>query len=196
MRVAGTHVLRASPDQVWDALRDPEVLARTIPGCREVQRAADGDYRMRVYATVASVSGTCDGRVEVTDVSDHTCTMRVSAGGEPGTIAGTTSVRLVEDGADGTEVRYDVDAVIGGAIGAVGQRVLIGVAQRGAAQFFEAVDRYLAGAGEQGERGEQIAPAEAPPVGRDVRPAKLLLVGLAGMVLAAVVVLFVRRKRR
>jgi carbon monoxide dehydrogenase subunit G len=178
---------------VWDALRDPEVLARTIPGCREVQRTEGGDYRMRVHVTVASVAGACDGRVEVTDVSDHGCTMRVTAGGEPGTIAGTTTVRLVEDGPDRTAVHYDVDAVIGGAVSAVGQRVLAGVAQRGASQFFEAVDRYLA--------GEVEALQVAVPLGdRLVRPAssdtsKLVLAGLAGAVLAAFVVLFIRRKR-
>jgi uncharacterized protein len=193
MKVAGTHVLQVSRDRVWDALRDPEVLARTIPGCREVQRTEDGDYRMRMHVTVASVAGACDGRVEVTDLSDHGCTMRVTAGGEPGTIAGTTTVRLVEDGPDRTAVHYDVDAVIGGAVSAVGQRVLAGVAQRGASQFLEAVDRYLA--------GEVEALQVAAPLGdRLVRPAssdtsKLVLAGLAGAVLAAFVVLFIRRKR-
>ena len=193
------HVLGASPGRVWDALRDPDVLARTVPGCREVQRTADGDYHMRLQATVASISGVCDGRVEVTDVSDHACTMRVTAGGEPGTIAGTTTVRLVEGGPDRTEVRYDVDVVVGGAIGAVGQRVLSGVAQRGATQFFEAVDRDLAGAQlrrtEPAEPVGLAGPAEEPVDGQDARPVKLLLVGLAGVVLAAFVVLFVRRKR-
>jgi carbon monoxide dehydrogenase subunit G len=193
VRVAGTHVLQAPPERVWDALRDPEVLARTIPGCREVQRIADGDYRMRVHATVASVAGTCDGRMEVTDRSDHACTMRVTAGGEPGTIAGTTTVRLVEDGPDRTVVHYNVDAVIGGAVSAVGQRVLAGVAQRGASQFFEAVDRYLA------DEVEALQVA-APLDDRLVRPASsttrpLLLAGLAGAVLAAGVVLLARRKR-
>jgi uncharacterized protein len=46
--------------------------------------------------------------------------------------------------ADGTtRVTYDADAVVGGTIGGVGQRVLGGVARRMAGEFFSAVDAHL-----------------------------------------------------
>ena len=42
------------------------------------------------------------------------------------------------DGADGTTLlTYEADAVIGGMIGGVGQRVLAGVAKKTAAEFFQ-----------------------------------------------------------
>jgi hypothetical protein len=200
MKVAGTAVLQASPDQVWEALRDPDVLVRTIPGCRDVQRVADGTYRVGVQVAVASVAGTCDGRVEVTDLADHACTVRVTAGGEPGTIEGTTTVQLAEDGGGRTQVRYDADAAVGGAIGAVGQRVLVSAAQRNASQFFEAVDRYLAGEVEPMESEAEAVPLDANHVS-PVLPApsstrQLLLAGLAGAVIAAFVMLLVRRSPR
>jgi hypothetical protein len=63
-------------------------------------------------------------------------------------------VRLAP-GDDGTTVlSYDADAVVGGMIGGVGQRMLAGVAKRTAGEFFAAVDDVLTGAAP--------APAEAP----------------------------------
>jgi hypothetical protein len=49
---------------------------------------------------------------------------------------------------------YDADAVVGGAIGGVGQRMLAGVAKKTAGEFFSAVDDVLT--------GRAAAPAAAP----------------------------------
>ena len=45
---------------------------------------------------------------------------------------------------DGTELTYSADAVVGGAVAGVGQRMITGVAKRMAGQFFAAVDKELA----------------------------------------------------
>jgi hypothetical protein len=56
------------------------------------------------------------------------------------------TVRLA-DGGDGiTLLSYDADAVVGGPVGGVGQRILAGVAKRTANEFFTAVDEVLTGA--------------------------------------------------
>jgi carbon monoxide dehydrogenase subunit G len=192
MKVAGTHVLHAPPDRVWGALRDPDVLALTVPGCRDVARTADGEYRIRGDLTVASVAGTCDGRIQVTDREGaDACTVQVTASGEPGTIAGTTTVRVLADGPDRARVHYDVDVEIGGPAGAVGQRVLAGVAQRNAAQFFEAIDRYLASEASERELPPLLGDVTGPAPSRARKP---LLAGLVAAVLVAFVVVFVRRK--
>jgi hypothetical protein len=70
--------------------------------------------------------------------------LRAWGSGAPGTIDASATVSLREEGA-GTRVEYDADAVIGGAIAGVGQRVVAGVAKRNARTFFESVDQYLAG---------------------------------------------------
>jgi hypothetical protein len=198
MKVAGMAVLQASPDQVWEALRDPAVLGLSIPGCRDVQRVGDGTYRVWADVAVASIAGACDGRVEVSPIpADRSCAVRVTAAGEPGTIAGTVTLELVEDEPGGTQVRYHGDAVVGGALGAVGQRVLVSAAQRNAAQFFEAVDRCLAGEEEPTPEpplhthdvlADPLAPPPPPSHTR-----QLLLAGLAGAVIAVFVMVLARR---
>jgi carbon monoxide dehydrogenase subunit G len=156
MRVSGSATLHAPVERVYQALNDPAVLVRTIPGCERLERAGEDAYTMTLQAGVASVRGTYAGDVRIADQRPpHGFTLKASGAGAPGTVSADVQVRL-EPGDDGTTVlSYDADAVVGGMIGGVGQRMLVGVAKRTAGEFFAAVDEVLSGA----------APAEAAPAG-------------------------------
>jgi hypothetical protein len=68
----------------------------------------------------------------------------------------------LEDVDEGTtRLGYDADAVVGGMIGGVGQRVLTGVAKKTAGEFFSAVDDVLNGRAPVAEASAGAAPAEA-----------------------------------
>ncbi|MFD0687005.1 SRPBCC family protein [Actinomadura fibrosa] len=143
MQVTGSATVAAPLARVWDALQDPAVLARTIPGCQSLEETGPDAYRMTVSAGVASITGTYVGSVELTDPDPpHAFTLRARGQGAPGTVDATVRVRL-SDGDGATRVDYDADAVVGGMIGGVGQRVLGSVARRTAGQFFAAVERDL-----------------------------------------------------
>jgi carbon monoxide dehydrogenase subunit G len=156
MRIAGNATLHAPVEAVYEALRDPRVLVRTIPGCERLEQVGEDAYQMTVTAGVASVRGTYDGDVRLTDHrAPHGFMLRASGSGAPGTVSADVAVELSQ-GDDGTTVlSYDADAVVGGMIGGVGQRLLSGVAKRTAGEFFTAVDQVLAGGVEE--------PAAAPP---------------------------------
>ncbi len=144
MRINGTAELAAAPDRVFEALNDPAVLAATIPGCEALQRVSDDTYALTVTAGVASIKGTYEGRVVLSDQQPpHSFTLRASGSGAPGSVDATVGVRLAPQG-EGTRVEYDADAVVGGMVGGVGQRMLSGVSKRMAAQFFGSVDRVIA----------------------------------------------------
>ncbi|MEO3885793.1 carbon monoxide dehydrogenase subunit G [Nonomuraea sp. B5E05] len=150
MKVGGSAVIGVQRDQVWTALQDPAVLVRTIPGCERLEESGHDTYRMTVNAGVASIKGVYQGEVALTDpLAPERFTLRARGQGAPGTVDATVLVRLTEiDG--GTRVDYDADAVIGGMIGGVGQRMLGSVARRTAGEFFSAVEEHL------------LAPAETP----------------------------------
>ncbi len=218
MRVNGSHVVRAPRQTVWEALQDPAVLVRTIPGCHELEETGDGAYTARVHAGIASIKGTYDGQVEMADQDPpNSYTLRATGSGGPGTIDASATVSLADDNG-GTRVSYDAEAIIGGAIAGVGQRVVVGVAKRNAAAFFEAVDRYLAGeleaaAAKPAVAGDGVAPAgrlpEEAPGGRVFRapepavaaggpppaPLHLVLAALAGAAIALAGVLVGQRRR-
>lgn len=146
MKVTGTTVLSAPAEKVWATILDPAVLARTIPGCEQLEATGPDRYRGTITAGVASIKGTFLGDVELTDLKrPESLVMRASGAGGPGTVKADVAVRLADLGDGRTELTYDADAVVGGMVGGVGQRVLSGVAKKMAGQFFSAIDDELTG---------------------------------------------------
>ncbi|MEY3019092.1 MAG: hypothetical protein RLZZ272_76 [Actinomycetota bacterium] len=145
MRIEGSARIAAPRQAVWDALHDPAVLARTLPGCESLEVTGPDAYAATITAGVASVKGTYLGAVSLADkVEPDRYRLRASGAGTPGTVEADALVMLVEDG-DATVVTYEADAVVGGVIGGVGQRMIVGVARRMAGEFFAAVEAEVTG---------------------------------------------------
>ncbi len=146
MKIAGNATLAAPPERVWDAFHDPESLARCLPGCNTLTEIGPHQYAMSITAGVAAIKGTYDGQVHLTE-QEHpqAFTLKAKGAGAPGTVDADVKVRLSPDGNGGTNLTYEADAAVGGAIGGVGQRMLAGVSKKMAGQFFTAVDQDIAG---------------------------------------------------
>ncbi len=146
MKISGSSTLEAPVDKVWEAMLDPAVLARCLPGCESLAVIGEDRYAMSVTAGVAAIKGTYAGEVSLSDkVAPSSLTMRASGAGAPGTIDADVKVHLEPSAGGGTDLSYDADASVGGAIGGVGQRMLAGVTKKMAGQFFTALDRDIAG---------------------------------------------------
>ena len=146
MRIAGENVLHAPVERAWDALLDPAVLVATIPGCERLVATGENRYDMTVTAGVAAIKGTYAGTCVLSDLTEPaSLVMKLDGAGAPGTIGATVNVAFAsaEDGT--TRVTWDADAVVGGMIGGVGQRMLTSVSKRMAGEFFGNVDRALSG---------------------------------------------------
>ena len=143
MNLDGSAVLSAAPEQVWAVITDPAVLARTIPGCESLQQVGEDSYTMVVSAGVGAIRGKYAGEVRLSDLEFPTSyVMHASGSGGPGSVRATVQIGLAPSG-EGTELTYSADAVVGGAVAGVGQRMITGVAKRMAGQFFSAVDKEL-----------------------------------------------------
>lgn len=147
MKVSGSAALDGSREKVWEALNDPAVLVRTIPGCQRLEAIGEDSYKMTIVAGVASIKGVYQGEVRLTDQNPlDSFVLKANGSGAPGTVAAEVLVTLAEnDGTTSTELTYDADAVVGGMIGGVGQRMITGVANKTAAEFFGNVNDVLTG---------------------------------------------------
>jgi hypothetical protein len=164
----GSAVLHGSPEDVWRALTDPAVLARTIPGCLALERVGEDSYRMDVSVGVGAVKGTYAGEVHLTDQErPKSYVMHASGAGAPGQVRATVTIELAPSEDSSTVLTYSANAVVGGPVAGVGQRMITGVAKRMAAQFFTAVDAELAGVGAPvaaAEPGPSVAAVSATDV--------------------------------
>jgi uncharacterized protein len=152
----GSAVLNADRDRVWSVITDPAVLARTIPGCVSLEQVGDDEYRMTVNVGVGAIKGTYAGEVRLADQQRPAkYVMHASGAGGPGQVKAVVPIELVDNGDGTTTLTYSADAVVGGPVAGVGQRMITGVAKRMAAQFFSAVDAELV--------GRTVVPIESAP---------------------------------
>ena len=145
MNLDGSAVLHADPERVWSVITDPAVLARTIPGVESLEQVGDDEYKMNVTVGVGAIRGTYAGDVRLSDKQHpRSYVMHASGAGGPGNVRAMVTINL-EPHADGTALTYSADAVVGGPVAGVGQRMISGVAKRMAGQFFKAIDNELLG---------------------------------------------------
>lgn len=146
MKFEASKLLTAPIDEVWRSMDDPVVLAKCAPGCRSLEREGEDTYRANLELGVAAVRGRYRARVQITD---RKCTaeqgllhVSVHGDGDNGFLNGQGDVHL-EARPQGTLVRYEIDANIGGRLAQVGQRMLGGVAKLLAGQFFDNLEAEL-----------------------------------------------------
>ena len=162
MKVSGTAVLHGPADKVYAVLNDPAVLVRTIPGCERLEQVGPDSYKATISAGVASIKGSFSGEVHLSDQRPpHSLVLHAAGAGTPGTVSADVTVTLTDNGDGTTLLSYDADAVVGGMIGGVGQRVLTSVAKKTAGEFFTAVDAVLRGEEPAAPAAVDAAPSPA-----------------------------------
>ena len=137
MQMTDSRTIAASPEEVWNAILDPEVLKQCVPGCTEMSGNADDGFEATVVQKVGPVKATFKGTVVLSDmVPGKSLTLTGEGkGGAAGFAKGGADVKLaaVEGG---TELHYDVDAKVGGKLAQLGSRIIDGFAKKMADQFF------------------------------------------------------------
>lgn len=137
MKIVGSHKLPIPAIQAYTAMQNPEMLARSIPGCESLELIGDDEYRMKMKMVLASMSGLFEGKVRITDQAPpDSFRLVVEGAGKIGFVKGDGVLRLASIEA-GTEVSYEGDAQIGGTIASVGQRLIDGTAKMMIKKFFE-----------------------------------------------------------
>jgi 2-furoyl-CoA dehydrogenase large subunit len=133
----------APPAAVWRSLLDPESLKAVIPGCHELQRLGENDYRALVSLGVGPVRGKFEATVKLSDLVTEKSGRIVGAlSGPLGGASGAGNLRL-EATAAGTRIDYDYAVTATGKVVSVGGRLLDGAAAIIIRQFFERLARQL-----------------------------------------------------
>lgn len=139
----GSHTFAASPQEVWEALMNPDLIAKALPGCQGMEKVGDNEYRTTLNMRVGPVQGRFNGTVEILDAQPpHSYQMKVKGSGPAGFVDGVGDVTLSDD--DGqTVLRYTGSAQVGGRIASVGQRLLDTSASALTRQGVETFDKLV-----------------------------------------------------
>lgn len=125
MEITGDVHLDYPQEDVWNALMDPEFVAKVIPGCDSLTPKDEPD----TFASDLRIKiGPIQGKFKA-DVVRHGVepmdrfVLDVSAKGPTGFMGGSGRIELAPDGA-GTVLRYTCTVNVGGRIARVGQRLV------------------------------------------------------------------------
>jgi carbon monoxide dehydrogenase subunit G len=146
MKIQGEHTFDAPRERVWRALLDPEVLARTLPGCERLERTAENEFRGALNVQVGPVKGQFQGTLQLSDlVPLESYHMKLDGSGPAGFMNGQGSLRIadVPDSPSRTVLRYDLDAQVGGKLAGLGQRLVESSARSITKQGLEGLGREL-----------------------------------------------------
>ncbi len=146
MDIHGERQLALPRAQVWAGLFDPEILRQSVPGCESVVKESETLYRITTVLAIGPVKAKFAGTLTIADATEQReCTLLFEGqGGAAGMAKGSAKVRL-EDGAEGTSLRYQADAQISGKLAQVGSRLIEGVAKKLSAAFFDKFETAIAG---------------------------------------------------
>jgi hypothetical protein len=144
VKVRGQATLPGTPQQVWDLLTDPVRLAKCLPGCERLEPAGPDRYSVAVKFAIAAISGKYTGAVALSEKQPpRSLRIVVEGKGAPGFMKGEGVLELAAKGG-GTEVRYDGEALVGGMVAAVGQRMIEAAARKIIQQFFSDAAKLVA----------------------------------------------------
>jgi uncharacterized protein len=142
--INGEYQIACDRARVWDALNDPDVLRRCIPGCATLEREDATHMRARIVASIGPVKSTFDTRLSLENLrppEGYTLTGE-SKSGAAGFGRGSAAVQLQEiEG--GTRLSYDAKFQVGGKLAQVGSRLVLGATRKLADDFFGNFSREL-----------------------------------------------------
>ena len=125
MKMNGEHNLPVDRKTVWNALINPEVLKQSIPGCTELEESQTNEFKAIVALKIGPDSAKFNSEVKLSDI-DLYKSYRISGqgkGGAAGFAKGGANITL-EDNENGTILKYEVDAQIGGKLAQLASRLI------------------------------------------------------------------------
>lgn len=167
MELAGEKLIPASRGTVWEALNDPEVLRKCVPGCQSLTKLSDTEMEAVSALKVGPVSARFSGRITLSELNAPV-SYRITGegqGGVAGFARGSAFVEL-EEVADGTLLKYAVDAQVGGKLAQLGGRMIDATARKMSDAFFEKF------AAEVQEGAVQSAAPAGPAGGEEIAGAR------------------------
>lgn len=131
-------IINAPRDVVYAALNDAEILKDCIPGCEELIKHSDTELEAKVVLKIGPVKAKFSGDVTLSpDSPPERFSLTGSGnGGASGFAKGGAEVEL-ETHPDGTLLRYNASADIGGKLAQLGSRLIQGTAKKLAGKFFK-----------------------------------------------------------
>ena len=193
MKLSGSYQINLEKQKVWEALNNPEILKKSIPGCEKFIKNSDTEFTATATNKIGPFNASFTGDIELKQINAPNSYIIEGSGNSPvGFASGQAKVNL-EDFEDGTKLSYEVEANVGGKIAQVGSRLIDMTAKKMADIFFGKFSKLIS--------SEKISrETENKPVSENQKYEKLniwekinnkFIIYILGVVLLLIVAFFV-----
>ncbi len=136
MKLNGSYQINLEKQKVWEALNDPEILRKSIPGCEDFKKDSETEFTATATNKIGPFNASFTGSIELKEINaPHSYVIQGSGNSPVGFASGEAKVKL-EDSDEGTKLIYEVEANVGGKIAQVGSRLIDMTAKKMADIFF------------------------------------------------------------
>lgn len=157
MKIEGEYLFGGPRHEVWELVRDPDVLAMALPGTQSLEKVSESEYVGTMHVRVGPVAGVFDGRILISDeVPPESLTLTVEGKGAPGFLTGVGHVRLNEQADGATLMSYDGEIQIGGKLASVGQRLIDSAGRSIIGQGLESLNGVLQARMQAAAKGVEV----------------------------------------
>ena len=144
VELTGEYEFPVSPDVVWEALQNPDILARVMPGCQRLEKVGEHEFKGNIKILMGPVQGTFQGTVVYSDMqSPESLRLVVNARGPSGIVNGEGDLALTATDT-GTLLRYQGEGKVGGRMASVSQRLMESSAKAITKQCLQSLEKQVA----------------------------------------------------
>ncbi len=136
MKLSGSYQINLEKQKVWEALNDPQILKKTIPGCEDFIKKSETEFTATATNKIGPFNASFTGDIELKDLNPPHSYKIVGSGSSPVGFANGEAVVNLEDNNNGTKLIYTVEANVGGKIAQIGSRLIDMTAKKMADIFF------------------------------------------------------------
>ena len=136
MKLSGSYQINLEKQKVWEALNDPKILQKTIPGCEEFIKKSETEFTATATNKIGPFNASFTGDIELTDLNPPHSYKITGSGNSPVGFANGEATVSLEDEDNGTKLTYTVEANVGGKIAQIGSRLIDMTAKKMADIFF------------------------------------------------------------
>ena len=136
MKLTGSYNIKLNKKLIWEALNNPNILKKSIPGCEKFIKNSDTNFTATATNKIGPFNATFTGDIELKDLIPPDSYKIVGQGNSSvGFATGEALVKLEEDNGN-TKLIYSVEVNVGGKIAQVASRLINMTAKKMADIFF------------------------------------------------------------
>ena len=137
MKIAGSHLLPFDRQKTYYSLQDPAVAVRCLPDFESLEEISKDEYAVTMRLAFDKLSGVFTGKIKITGTQPpHSFKILVEGDVMFSFVKGEGVISL-KPASNGTELTYDGDVQVAGAVAALGQRVINTTAKLMIRKFFD-----------------------------------------------------------